>query len=93
MCLYSGRLSGRCDERRAAGRDLLIENLILRQRLAVYTRQRHRPLLCTEERLLSALITRTCGFGGIRRSRRGGSGSRRCSRPSARRAPTRSLST
>ena len=40
-------------------RDLLIENLVLRQQLAVYARRRRRPLLHSEDRLFWSLIART----------------------------------
>jgi len=40
-------------------RDLLIENLVLRQQLAVYGRQRKRPLLRNEDRIFWSIVART----------------------------------
>jgi putative transposase len=59
MHLYLGLLVGLLRRSARDRRDLLIENLVLRQQLAVYARKRRRPLLRHEDRLFWSLIART----------------------------------
>jgi hypothetical protein len=57
---FYGRLLIGLLRRSARGRgDLLIENLVLRQQLAVYARQRKRPRLRNEDRLFWSVVART----------------------------------
>jgi hypothetical protein len=59
MGLYLGLLVGLLRRSARGRRDLLLENLVLRQQLAVYARQQRRPLLRNEDRLFWSLIART----------------------------------
>ena len=57
---FYGRLLIGLLRRSTRGRgDLLIENLVLRQQLAVYARQRKRPRLRNEDRLYWSVVART----------------------------------
>jgi transposase InsO family protein len=57
---FYGRLLIGLLRRSTRGRgDLLIENLVLRQQLAVYARQRKRPRLRNEDRLFWSVVART----------------------------------
>ena len=51
MRLYVGLLIGLVRRAMSRRRDLLIENLVLRQQLAVYARRPKRPRLRNEDRL------------------------------------------
>ena len=59
MRLYVGLLIGLLRRAVRRRRDLLIENLVLRQQLAVYARQPRRARLRNEDRLFWSVVART----------------------------------
>lgn len=59
MLLYLRLLIATVPRMFVARRDLLIENLVLRQQLAVYARRRQRPPLRDTDRLFWSLVART----------------------------------
>ena len=59
MRSYARLLIGLLRRSTRGRRDLLIENLVLRQQLAVYARQRKRPRLRNEDRLFWSVVART----------------------------------
>jgi len=58
MRLYLTLLAGLLRRLFSQRRDLLMENLVLRQQLAVFERQRHRPALQNEDRVFWSLVAR-----------------------------------
>ena len=59
MALYARLLIGLLSRAFHGRRDLLMENLVLRQQLAIYTRQPKQPRLRHEDRLFWSLVART----------------------------------
>ena len=59
MGLYVRLLIGLVRRSMRGRRDLLIENLVLRQQLAIYARQPKRPRLRREDRLFWSMVART----------------------------------
>ncbi len=59
MRLYVSLLFGLLRRSMRARRDLLVENLVLRQQLAVYARQPRRARLRNEDRLFWSVVART----------------------------------
>ena len=59
MRLYVGLLIGLLRRAVRRRRDLLIENLVLRQQLAVYARQPRRARFRNEDRLFWSVVART----------------------------------
>ncbi len=59
MRLYVRLLIGVLRRSMRAHRDLLMENLVLRQQIAVYARQPKRPRLLNEDRLFRSMVART----------------------------------
>jgi hypothetical protein len=59
MLLYVRLMLGVLRRSRSQRRELLLENLVLRQQLAVFERRRRRPALRNEDRVFWALVART----------------------------------
>jgi hypothetical protein len=62
VLLYFRLLIGVLRRSIRARRDLLVENLVLRQQLAVYARQRRRPALRNEDRIFWSIVEHQSPF-------------------------------